>query len=224
MVGMTDEVIVFYSGGKDSAIVLDLAFRHFKHVFPVFMYHVQDLSFQESILSWAEKRYGTSIYRVPHFELSTYLRRGIYCKADLRVREVGIADIYAHVRSAFGDRRWIMAGERCADSTVRNAMIKASGSVDEKRGRFYPLAYWKKADVLAYIKQHNLKVSPESATLGHSLALTDADLSAMKVLYPADFAKVLKVLPLAEVAVLRAQARAYEKAREKDAKLLGKAR
>ena len=203
MQGLTDSVIVFYSGGKDSAVVLDLAFRRFKTVHVVFMYQVQGLSFQEATLRWAEKRYGCEIYRIPHFELSKMLRAGIFCKPDLSVRVVSISDVYAHVRGAFG-LRWIVAGERCGDSTVRNAIIKASGPIDEKRGRFYPLAFWKKPDVMAYIKARGLKISPESALLGHSFrALDGKDLSIIKQHYPDDYAKILNVFPLVEVNIVR---------------------
>lgn len=202
MAGMTDSVVVFYSGGKDSAVTLDLAFRRFKNVHVVFMYMVRDLSFQEACLRWAEKRYGCEIYRIPHFELSSMLRAGVFCKPDPRVKKVTIRDVYAHVRSVFGVE-WIAAGERCADSTVRNAMIRQSGPIDQKRGRFYPLAFWKKADVLAYIAQHKLKVSPESAILGRSFRLEGKDLAAVKKHYPADYDKILGVFPLADVAVIR---------------------
>jgi phosphoadenosine phosphosulfate reductase len=69
--GITDSVIVSYSGGKDSAVVLDLCHRYFKTVHAFFMYQVSDLSFQEATLRRAEKKYGIEIYRVPHFENST---------------------------------------------------------------------------------------------------------------------------------------------------------
>ena len=35
---------------------------------------------------------------------------------------------------------------------ISRAMIKHSGSIDKKRGRFYPVAYWSKSEVLNYIK------------------------------------------------------------------------
>lgn len=47
---LTESVIVSYSGGKESAVTLDLAARHFKTVHVFFMHQVAGLSFQEAVL------------------------------------------------------------------------------------------------------------------------------------------------------------------------------
>ncbi len=202
---LADKVIAFYSGGKDSAVVLDLCIKHFgrDNVFPVFMYQVPNLSFQEAVLKWAENRYGVEICRIPHFELSDFYRFGTYCKPDPSLPKVGIQDVYAHVRQAF-DCHWIAAGERAKDSIVRNAMIKKSGSIDQKRGRFYPLAYWSKEAVTKYIAANKLMVSPESRILGHSFrSLATKDLIAVKEHYPADYEKIVRAFPDVGVALAR---------------------
>lgn len=200
---LTDSVIVSYSGGKDSAVTLDVCMRYFAHVKVFFMYQVADLSFQEAVLTWAEKHYGLEIYRIPHWELSHFYRFGTFTRPDAEIPIISVRDIYTHVRRVF-DMRWISAGERCKDSMVRNAMIKKSGSIDRKRERFFPLAYWSKEHVVRYIAQRQLKISPESALLGHSFrSLDPKDLAQVQKHYPADFAKVLNAFPEAAVAVER---------------------
>jgi len=202
---LTDTVIVSYSGGKDSAVVLDLCHRYFKVVHCFFMYQVQGLSFQEAILKWAENRYGLEIYRLPHWELSHFYRSGSFCKPDAGVRKVSISDVYAHVRQVFG-AHWIAAGERVKDSVVRGAMIKKSGSIDHQRGRFYPVAYWDKAQVLKYIEVQKIKVSPEANVLGHSFrSLAPEDMAALKRHYPVDFSKVATAFPLIGASAAKAE-------------------
>lgn len=204
---VTDHVIVSYSGGKDSAVTLDLCARHFKRVDVFFMYQVQGLSFQEQVLQWAERRYGVEIYRIPHFELSDFYRYGVLCKPDFKLPKVSVSDVYAHVRQAF-DGYWIAAGERAKDSIVRNAMIKRSGSIDEKRGRFYPLAYWSKEAVVRYIAAHKLMVSPESKVLGHSFrSLHPKDIKTIKEVYPEDFERIAQAFP--DVGALLAREEMY---------------
>lgn len=81
-------------------------------------------------------------------------------------------------------------------------MIKKSGSIDYKRGRFYPLAYWKKQEVMQYIKFKKLYLSPEQKKLGFSFrSLAGNELATIQELYPNDFEKILKVFPFAGAAV-----------------------
>ncbi len=199
---VTDSVIVGFSGGKDSIVTLDLCFKYFKRVQPFFMYLVPGLEFQEKMLRWYENKYKTEIVRIPHFEVSNFLKYGSLTVFDDNVEIVGITDTYEYMRQKTGIH-WIAAGERCADSIVRNAMIKHSGSIDYKRGRFYPIAYWKKNEVLEYIKYKKLYLSPEQKRLGFSFrSLDGSELAVIKENYPKDYAKILKVYPFAEASVI----------------------
>lgn len=200
---VTDSVIVGFSGGKDSICTLDLCFKYFRRCVPFFMYLVPDLEFQEKMLRWYENRYNTEIIRIPHFECSNFLKYGSFTVADDSVDIVGINDTYAYLRELTGIH-WIAAGERAADSIVRNAMLKKSGSIDYKRGRFFPLIYWKKNDVLKYIKYRKLYLSKEQKEIGFSFrSLMGSELSVIKELYPEDYKKILRVFPFAEAGVVR---------------------
>lgn len=202
---VTDSVIVGFSGGKDSIVTLDLCFKYFKRVQPYFMYLVPGLEFQEVMLRWYEKKYKTEIIRIPHFEVSEFLKYGSFTVYDDNVEIVRINDTYNYMREKTGIH-WIAAGERCADSIVRNAMIKHSGSIDYKRGRFYPIAYWSKKEILEYIKYKKLYLSPEQKKLGFSFrSLDGSELTIVKEHYPKDYEKILKVYPFAGAGVERYQ-------------------
>lgn len=198
---ITDHVIVAFSGGKDSVVTLDLCCRYFKRVSAFFMYQVPDLSFQEATIRYAEKRYGITIERIPHFELSEFMAAGAMRKEDYSVPIININDCYRYIR-LINDAWWIAAGERIADSIIRRAMIKRSGCVDEKRGRFYPVANFNKAEILAYIKHHKLKPAPETAVIGHSFrSLMPKDAYMIKAHYPQDFEKIKRWFPFIEASV-----------------------
>ncbi len=200
---ITDSVIVAFSGGKDSIVCLDLCYRYFKTVKAFFMYLVPGLEFQERMLRWYENKYNSEIIRLPHFEVSEFMKYGTFRNFDFEVPIITINDVYDYLRNET-QIHWIAAGERCADSIVRNAMIKKSGSVDYKRGRFFPLAFWKKKDVMKYITLHKLYLSREQRELGFSFrSLAGRELKIIKDMYPDDYKKILELYPHAGAGVKR---------------------
>lgn len=197
---ITRRVVVSYSGGKDSAVVLDLCHKYFEHVDAFFMYQVPGLSFQEQTIRWAEQKYDLEILRIPHFEVSEFIKYGVYHDADDESPIVKVSEAYDYVREHFGTF-WIAAGERIADSIVRRAMIVKDGTINEKRGRIFPIAHWRKAHVKAYIKQHDLRVSAEAAVLGYSFRdLSPRTVWLVRKHYPEDYQRIIAMYPQAEAA------------------------
>lgn len=204
---INEQVLVSFSGGKDSVCVLDLCMKYFKRVEGFFMYQVKGLSFQEAIIRYYEDKYGIPIYRIPHFMLSEWLRYGLFRPYDWSVPVVSVKETYEYIRQKT-DIYWIAAGERINDSLWRRGMIKSTGTIDIKRGRFFPIAEWTKDDVIAYIRQHKLRVGAESARLGFSFrSLMGKDMQAIKKHYPADYEKIKEWFPLVEVAIINAKMR-----------------
>ena len=198
---ITDSVIVSFSCGKDSIVTLDLCRKHFKTVYAFFMYQVKDLEFQEKTLRYYEKKYDINILRIPHFELSEFFAFGTYRLYDDSVPIIKITDVYKYVREYF-QTWWIAAGERIADSVVRRAMIKNSSSIDENRGRFYPVAEFRKPHIIQYMKLNNLKLPDEYKTLGHSMSnLSPKTCYLMKTHYPEDYQRIQEWFPFIESAV-----------------------
>lgn len=202
---VSDSVTVSFSGGKDSVVTLDLCSKHFKRIEAFFLWYVPGLEFQEETLRRYESAYGITIHRLPHFELSDLLKHGTWRDPDETVSVLGVPELYDYVRSLTGVY-WIAAGERIADSLVRRAMIKASGSIDFKRGRFYPLAEWTKKDVVDYIAKHRLRLGRDHDVLGFSFAGPEGRaLAKIKEHFPNDYEKIRRFFPDAEAAVIRSR-------------------
>ena len=200
---ITDSVIVAFSGGKESIVVLDLCHRYFKNVRAFFMYICPGLSFQEKTLEWYERKYQMEIIRIPHMDVSEYFHYGSFRIPDPTFPIVSINDIYSYIRLETGIW-WIAAGERIADSIVRRAIMKKSGSIDVQRGRLYPVAEWKKSEVADYIKFHNLYLGQDSKKLGFSFkSLWGKELSMLKTYFPDDYQRILNLYPFAGAGVKR---------------------
>lgn len=198
---VTRSVLCGFSCGKDSIVTLDLCFRFFDKVQPYFMYYVPGMDFQERFIKKYERKYGFECIRIPHFEVSNFMRYGTFRDGDMSVPIVSVADTYAYLRNLTG-MNYIACGERISDSIVRRAMLKKCGSIDERRGRFYPIIYWNKKDILQYIKAKRLVLPLEYTKIGHSFrSLSAEDLRMVKELYPEDYAKLLKIYPFAGAAL-----------------------
>lgn len=198
---ITNAVLVGFSGGKDSVVTLDLCVKYFKKVIPFFMYLVQGLEFQEKTIKYYEKKYNLEMLRVPHFMLSDFLRYESFRMPDLEVPIIKTVDLYNYMRHETGVY-WICAGERISDSIVRRAMIKNSGTIDKKRGRIYPVAQWKKSNIVSYLKINKLPLSLENKALGFSFrSLMGADMIKIKEYFPNDFERIKRDFPLIEATI-----------------------
>ena len=83
-------------------------------------------------------------------------------------------------------------------------MIKRTGSIDRKRGRFYPVAYWTKREIYDYIKYKKLKLGQDSKSMGFSFkSLEGRELSMVKERFPEDYERILRVYPFAGASVER---------------------
>lgn len=208
---ITDSVIVAFSGGKESVVVADLCHRYFKNVKMFFMYICPDLSFQEKTLEWYEKKYQTEIIRIPHMDVSEFFHYGSFRAPDYTFPIVSINDIYKYVRLKT-DIWWIAAGERINDSIVRRAMMKKSGSIDEQRGRIYPVSAWKKQEIIDYIKYHNLYLGADSRKMGFSFkTLEGRELMMVKENFPEDYDKLIHLYPFAGAGIKRVEEYGKEK-------------
>lgn len=200
----TSEVILFYSGGKDSMVLLDMLTKAGFKVHCAFMYFVKDLDHINIYLNYARKKYGVEVAEFPHFMLSQYINDSYYMfHRSEPVPNIKQGDIEQAARKHF-NCEWIVTGAKASDSMVRNFMMKSYllNSIAESTKHAYPLSAWKKGDVLSYLKFHRLPtpITYEAANKKSSgLDLTGEILLYLEKHYPGDLKKVLDVFPLADI-------------------------
>ncbi len=181
--------LLFYSGGKESLVVADLAHRHFRRVVGVFMYLVPGLAIQQRRLDYARQRWGLECILWPHWLLSRFLKNGTYCVPVPDLKEMGLSATHALARHQTG-LELLLTGHRKGDG-AHTRPIKKSGAV-------MPVYDWSKLDVLAYLKREKID-APEAV---------DMDLSYYTLLYlydhhPEDFARLCEMFPFAGAVVKR---------------------
>lgn len=213
-----DSVAVATSCGKDSVATLDLCCRHFSRVHAYFMYFVRGLSFQERYLSYLEKRYGISIARVPHFNLSRLYRNGALrhpTKRSAEVKLLRMPDVEAAMRRRF-NVEYVATGERRGDSIERNTQIvQSDGGISVSRHRIWPIGYWTKGQVESYLANAGVMMPPdyrlnlESRRSGVSFGnmLRSPELIPIRDNYPDDYEKICRQFPLAAAQVQRFEQR-----------------
>lgn len=74
-----DTVLVSFSGGRDSLVVLDLCRRFFKNVVCFYMFIVPELRRIEEYFGYAKQHWNVTILQYPHWVLTNYLKNGVYC-------------------------------------------------------------------------------------------------------------------------------------------------
>jgi len=197
-----DSILVSYSGGKDSRVVLDLCTQYFKQVICFFMFFVPDLEYDATNIKWAQDTYHVQVLQYPHWNFIRCLAEGVYKDENSEWDEVSglrLRDIYDLVMTEAGCRL-IATGQKRADYIGRSAVmhqIKAIGRI------VHPLEYWNKQDVLGYLRDNQIGMPDNSNHITTGIDLSTPSLLWLHDEHPNDFIRLLKYFPYAESVVWR---------------------
>lgn len=195
-----EDILISYSGGKDSLIVLDMCSKIFKRVVCFFMYIVPGLSICETQIKYAQDRYGVEIIQYPHWLLSHWLKAGVYRNPSYKfdnLPDLKPNDIYALAREDSGIYL-IATGMKRSDTLWRKRNLS-----QETPGVIHPLINWNKYEVLAYCKLNNIPLPDAAEGNVSGIDLSERTLLWLHDKHPEDFRKLLRVFPFAEVPVYR---------------------
>lgn len=206
---LTDTVIIAYSGGKDAAVTLDLAARHFKTVKAYFMYVVPNLRCQDNYISLIEARYSNlePVLRVPHLGLAQMLRHGAFRVHTELAEKLPNSPEFKHikhyVRTKLGNH-WILGGEKKTDSLTRRAWLSGYKNIDHNFRLGFPVSEWTDRHIWSYCAMQRLPLMPTYAFQTRSFDPTHTDsLAELMVNYPDDVEKIFEVFPLMRAVLAR---------------------
>jgi phosphoadenosine phosphosulfate reductase len=213
------EVLVAYSGGKDSILTLELCSKVFDRVEAYFLYVVPWLSWEIEPIRWAENRYGIKVHQIPHPSLSKMFREATFRHGTMGATGCPLlhhrqAENYARELTGID---YIAAGERCNDSLERQAYIKHCQGIDHQRRRIYPIGFWREKDVVSYLAMNDIPTPrqyrfsedqhfKERGKKNQQFGGFQIDTVAyIKQNMPADYEKIKELFPLIEAQAVRAE-------------------
>ena len=202
------------SRGKDALASWCVMLEAGIEVHPVHFSVVPGLEFVAESLAALSAKFGVPILDLPHRSLFRMLSACVFQSPE-RVAAIDAwdpkvpeyTDLYAYARAHFGlpSSALTASGVRACDSIVRRIGFKKYGAVRQKSQTFYPVWNFNKAQTLAVLKRHDVKLPIDYEWFGRSFDGVDRRfLAPLATHAPADYRRVLEWFPLAELELFRA--------------------
>lgn len=204
------QILVSYSGGKDSLAVMDLCMKTFGpgRVKAFFWYTVPDLEYCNAQLRYAKTRWGIDPVQVPHWDMIMCMKNGLWCDQTPGLDDMPEIDLkmgYAYAMHVT-DCGLCATGMKDADGLPRRQFftnIRDGGNPFWQR-LVHPIKKWTKKDVLDYLKANGIPVpNSEKGAVTTGVGLVHDALCWLHDSYPEDFKKLLRWYPYAEAAIKR---------------------
>lgn len=202
-----DSCLLFFSGGRDSIVMLDLFNRFLPGKFiPIFLYFVKGLEFQEKTLRYYEEKYGIEIKREVHWDCSAYMRQSGH---KMKALKAGNCEKY--LRDKY-NIPFISLGYRKDESLQRRGHLGSlakTNYIDWKYKKLFPVADWLASDMDAYVKSRKLLLPIEYQNGYRNIdQFKGPALLYVKNSYPDDYKKIIMEYPIIEAEAFRMEHRA----------------
>lgn len=198
----SSEVVLFYSGGKDSLVLLDLLAPHFNKIYCVFMYFIPDLQHLEPYLAWIKRYPNVELIQLPHWMTGYYMKHNFYSmhRPDSNLKAFKQVDVENKAKELTGCE-WIVFGHKQADSMNRRLMLRGYtfDAINNKNKKVYPLSLWKKDQVKQYINlKRIIKPIEYGGKNSNGLDLNIDVFLYLREHHPDDLKRIFEVFPLSQ--------------------------
>lgn len=195
------DVLVSYSGGKESTILLDLATRVAKRVEIFTMEVCPGLHVFDRRIAWAEQTYGLRCRRYPHWLRFRFAREGVFRFCANGEYECDINEIYLLARHEAGIQ-YVVTGAKKADSIWRARTGAVKFGKDPNR-LAAPLWTWSSRDVPAYYAARKLALPESDGRSASGIDLTAECVCWLYDRHREDYETLRKAYPFIGAIILR---------------------
>jgi hypothetical protein len=211
--------LLAFSRGKDS-IAAWLELREsglFKEIVPFHLDGCPGMSFVEDSLKYFEDWFQTRIIRLPHISFYRMLGAALFQTPDRQeiIRRLGWDQCthftYNDVRCWLAEdlgwpeaTTWTATGVRATDSPRRRIHVVKCRGRNYSQKQFYPAFDYRKADVMAVIERHGVKLPMDYGMFGRSFDGVDYRFAGpLRKHRPKDYERMRFWFPLVDLEILR---------------------
>jgi hypothetical protein len=197
-------VIVSYSGGKDSLVVLDQCVKAgFTQIVCMYYYLIPGIKVVEKQLQYARERYKVEVLEYPSPLILTLLKSGMYSDPSLRLDRIPqwhVDDIEEMCRADTGIKL-IATGHKKSDAMGQG--LSNAVWANKKENQVQPIINWNKFHLLSYMKAHNIPMPESDGRNSSSMDLHPKNILWLHDNHYEDFVTFEKVFPYIRAIVKR---------------------
>lgn len=199
----TDSILVAFSGGKESRVVLDLCSKIFTTVIPFHFYFLKNLGLLAMHLDWLKERYGLGCLLYPDKMILSAIRLSLYRPHDVITAQLPDFDDGLMYKTVMHDTSvfYIASGHRIADSLSRRRILARTEG--KREYTVLPLKDWTRWDTFAYMKVNNIPIPPSTGQATTGIGLVNSSILWLHDAFESDYEKIKKVFPDIEAHVER---------------------
>lgn len=197
-------VICYYSGGKDSLVVLDMCSKMgFEKIVCVHKYFIPDLEVVEKQIRYAKSRWGVDVIQYPSNSAIKSLKAGEFNDPSPDINDLPNIDASEIERIAREETgiSLICTGHKRTDAFGQG--LSNAEWANRKRNIVQPIIFWNKFHVLAYLKSNDIPLPESDGRNSSSMDLHPKNIIWLYKNHINDFRKIEKVFPYIEAIVWR---------------------